>query len=72
MKKLFQFIAICFLLLFAEVDLLAQLSLPAIFGDNMVLQQQTNAAIWGNATANAIVSVRTSWNNRTVTARADR
>ncbi len=72
MKKLFQFIAICFLLLFAEVDLLAQLSLPSIFGDNMVLQQQTNAAIWGNATANATVSVRTSWNNRTVTTRADR
>ncbi|MFO7622572.1 MAG: sialate O-acetylesterase [Bacteroidales bacterium] len=72
MKKLFQFIAICFLLLFAEADLLAQLSLPSIFGDNMVLQQQTNAAIWGNATANATVSVRTSWNNRTVTTRADR
>ena len=72
MKKLFQFIAICFLLLFAEVDLLAQLSLPSIFGDNMVLQQQTNAAIWGNATANATISVRTSWNNRTVTTRADR
>ena len=32
-------------------SLKAEVKLPAIFGDHMVLQQQTDAAIWGKATA---------------------
>ena len=28
----------------------AEVKLPAIFSDNMVMQQQTEAAIWGTAT----------------------
>jgi len=48
----------------------AEVKLPAIFGDNMVLQQQTDAAIWGTATANASVKVTTSWNGRNYTAKA--
>ncbi|MGQ9619849.1 MAG: sialate O-acetylesterase [Bacteroidales bacterium] len=41
-----------------------QVKLPSIFGDNMVLQQQAEATLWGKATANTIVTVKTSWNNR--------
>ena len=44
--------------------------LPAIFGDNMVLQQQTDAAIWGIASKNATVKVTTSWNNKSYNAKA--
>ncbi|NQU53645.1 MAG: sialate O-acetylesterase, partial [Bacteroidetes bacterium] len=29
------------------ISLKAEVKLPTIFGDNMVLQQQTDAAIWG-------------------------
>jgi sialate O-acetylesterase len=42
----------------------ANIVLPSFFGDNMVLQQQTNAAIWGWAKANSNVSVTTSWNKK--------
>jgi sialate O-acetylesterase len=50
----------------------AQVKLPAIFSDNMVLQQQTEAAIWGKAAVNSTVKVTTSWNNRNYTAHADK
>lgn len=42
-----------------------EVKLPAIFGDNMVLQQQTQVAIWGTATKNVTVKVITSWNKKT-------
>jgi len=48
----------------------AEVKLPAIFGDNMVLQQQTQAAIWGIAAKNATVKVTTSWNNKSYTSKA--
>jgi sialate O-acetylesterase len=51
--------------------LFAEVKVPAIFSDNMVLQQQTEAGIWGKASPNANVRVTTSWNNRSYTARAD-
>ena len=34
---------------FAAFSLQAKITLPSIIGDNMVLQQQTNAALWGKA-----------------------
>lgn len=39
------------------------LNLPQIFSDNMMLQQQTNAKIWGWAKPGSSVLVRTSWSN---------
>ncbi len=48
----------------------AEVKLPSIFSDNMVLQQQTNAAIWGTASANSTVTVKTSWNKRSYSTRA--
>ena len=50
--------------------LFAEVKLPAIFGDNMVLQQQTEAAIWGSAENGATVKVITSWNTRYYTVKA--
>ncbi|HLN56601.1 MAG TPA: sialate O-acetylesterase [Bacteroidales bacterium] len=51
-------------------NLYAEVKLPAIFCDNMVMQQNTNAAIWGTASANATVKVTTGWNNKSYTAKA--
>lgn len=42
----------------------AEVILPAIFGDHMVLQQQTNAAIWGTASPGKTVVVTTSWDKK--------
>ena len=42
-----------------------------LFTDNMVLQQNTKAPIWGEAKAGRNVKVTTSWNNRTYTVKAD-
>lgn len=58
------------LILFPGV-LKAEVKLPAIFGDHMVLQQQTDAAIWGNATAGKQVKVQTSWDRKSYSAQAD-
>ncbi|MEJ5995727.1 sialate O-acetylesterase [Pedobacter sp. Du54] len=46
----------------------AKVKLPSFFTNNMVLQQQTNAAIWGAASAGKSVTLHTSWDNRTYTA----
>lgn len=45
------------LILLTAVGASAQLSLPAIFGDGMVLQQQKPIPIWGEAAANASVTL---------------
>ncbi len=57
---------ILYCLLFLRIRFSAKVKLPAIFGDNMVLQQKTDAAIWGTAEKNATVKVITSWNNKTL------
>jgi sialate O-acetylesterase len=72
MKKLLLLLSSCLLLFFVSAELLrAQLTLPSIFSDNMVLQQQTDAAFWGKASPGARVSVKTSWNGRSYSAKAD-
>ncbi len=49
---------------FTAFPLFAEIKLPAIFGSNMVLQQQTDVAIWGVAEKNATVKVTSSWNDK--------
>ena len=49
--------------LFISSVLLAQLKLPALFSDNMVIQQKADVKFWGWATAGQSISVQTSWNN---------
>jgi len=49
----------------------AEIKLPDIFGENMVLQQQADAAIWGKSTENKEVKVTTSWDNKSYTAQPD-
>lgn len=67
MKKLFSF------LLFTLISACAySLEMPEIFGDNMMLQQNTKARIWGWAKAGSVVEVRVSWNNQKCYATADK
>ena len=47
------------------------LRLAKIFSDNMVLQQQTDAPIWGWAKPSAKVVVKPSWSSRSYVAKSD-
>ncbi|MCX6321132.1 MAG: sialate O-acetylesterase [Bacteroidia bacterium] len=71
MKQLFSsLMTLLIALVISSGALYGEVKLPAIFGDNMVLQQQTDAAIWGTAAKNATIKVTTSWNNKNYSARA--
>jgi len=48
-----------------------KLSVAGIFGDNMVLQQQTEAAIWGESNPNAKISIQPSWQKSVTVTTAD-
>lgn len=63
--------ALLFMLLSVGVKSIAAVRLPGIFGNNMVLQQQSTVALWGAATKNATVTIVTSWNKKEYTAKAD-
>ena len=52
-------------------QLQANMKLPAIIADNMVLQQQTSVALWGWADPNEQIEVTAGWNNQTVKTVAD-
>jgi sialate O-acetylesterase len=71
MKRIFSSsIALLIVLVITSESLYGEVKLPAIFGDNMVLQQKTDAAIWGTAVNNSTVKVITSWNNKMYTIKA--
>ncbi len=48
----------------------AKVRMPSIFSDNMVLQQQSEVNIWGEASPDKNVTIVTSWNGATYTTRA--
>ena len=60
---------ICFI--FSSFNSEAKVRLPAFFSDNMVLQQKTEAAIWGWAKSNSAVQLTSSWNKKKYTVQAD-
>ena len=45
-------------------NLYSQVSLPPIFGDNMVFKQNSEVKVWGVASPNSIVEIRTSWDHK--------
>lgn len=57
--------------LFVVSQTFAQLQLPAIFSDNMVLQQQSDAPIWGKANPGSTVKIVPSWNGKEYVATVD-
>ena len=55
----------------ALVSAQAKVTLPYVMGNNMILQQQTEARLWGKTTAKE-VKVTTSWDNQVYTAKASK
>lgn len=51
---------------------LAEISLPDIISDNMVLQQQSDALLWGWATPGSEITVTPEWDNIAYTTKADK
>lgn len=57
--------------LFTIPQLQATIVLPALFSDNMVLQQKANANVWGNAEIGQTIQIKTSWDNQVYSTIAD-
>lgn len=70
-KTILRFFSMFIAAMLISVSMQAEVKLPAIFGNHMVLQQQTDAAIWGNASPSKNVSVKTSWDGKSYSTRAD-
>lgn len=49
----------------------AKVKLNPMVGDNMVLQQESSARLWGTATPSGKIEIRPSWNGEAVIAEAD-
>lgn len=61
-----------FIVLLFSNSLLADVKLPALFADQMVLQQQTKVALWGQADPGEAIEIYGSWNPEdTIKLRAD-
>ena len=53
------------------MNVYAEVRMNPLFTDNMVMQQKSDAPVWGTATPGADVTVVTSWNKAKYTATAD-
>ena len=69
MKKIF-FLFVS--LLCTAVMMQAKVELPPVFADNMVLQQQSDAAVWGKAEPGAKVTITTTWSKAKTVVNADK
>jgi len=50
----------------------SQIKLPAIISSEMVLQRNSNVSLWGCSNANEEIFIEVSWNNKTITTKADK
>lgn len=62
MKK--TILAAAALVVLAAFPLQAKVKLPSVIGDNMVLQQKSEAALWGWAEPGARITIKPSWTDR--------
>ena len=56
---------------FGVININAKIKLPTFFSNNMILQQQSEVPFWGEASANKILKISTSWNNKTIETMSD-
>ncbi|MCY2685527.1 sialate O-acetylesterase [Salinimicrobium sp. TH3] len=61
-----QFTYLTLLLVMSTVEAFSNVSLPAIFSDNMVLQRNADVKIWGWAKPGEVVKLTTSWSSDTL------
>jgi sialate O-acetylesterase len=55
----------------AFTNVLAKVTLPSFFTSNMVLQQKASVPLWGEAKPNNTITVISSWDKKTYTAKAN-
>ena len=60
------------LLVVVALSAQAKVKLPHIIGDNMILQQNTEARLWGWDQAGKKITVTVSWSDKTYTAKTDK
>jgi len=72
MKKILRIsILLAVLLASAGIDSQAKVTLPSFFSDNMVFQQNTQAAVWGWSDSGKKVTIRPSWTSQKTVAVPD-
>jgi sialate O-acetylesterase len=71
MKKILSMFTLAAILILAGCGDSAELKLPALFSDHMVLQQNTYASIWGWYKSGGKVTIKGSWMGEAVSARGD-
>lgn len=71
-NKVFKLLLFCFSFFLAGSAANAEIKLAKVFTDNMVLQQKTEAPIWGKASPEKEVKITTSWNNQIYKTKADK
>jgi sialate O-acetylesterase len=64
-------IKLIFMLMILAVFTHAEIKLPAIFSDNMLMQQNTQVNMWGKTDAGKTVSIKVSWTKKMVKTIAD-
>jgi sialate O-acetylesterase len=69
MRKLVTIIIVC---LFAVMNIQAEIKLPALFTDNMMLQQETIAPIWGWTNKHEKLTISTSWDAKEYQVKSDK
>ena len=71
MKNLTQIRLSLLVVLLNAITVHAEIKLPAILGDNMVLQQETKAPIWGWAEPGEKITLFPEWSHKQITTIAD-
>ena len=67
-----RFLLTFLVLSFFSIQMFAKIILPSVFSDNMVLQQNSQVAIWGWSDPGETVRIVTSWNTKdTIKVKAD-
>ena len=69
MQKLLILFSLCFL---SQTPAFANVSLPGVFGDNMVLQREANVNIWGWAKPGEEIEISSTWSDKIYTTKADK
>lgn len=65
--KTLLFFLVATVMILGQSNIDIKLKLPAIFSDNMVLQQKMEAPFWGKAVAGEKISIETSWGEKSET-----
>jgi sialate O-acetylesterase len=71
MKIYYKIFALLFLGGLSMSGLRAEIRMPSLFSDNMILQQRADASVWGWAKESTTVKLVTSWDNRQYVTTAD-